>query len=100
MQEAVREMLDRGTLWLYEDPLVMAETLSLIRPALVERLRFDQAVIQNRVLISDDLDKQETDLIYRVPLTTRGSDRDGDAYVFVLGEHFTEAPRSSLPLRL
>ena len=95
----VREMLDRGTLWLFEDPFVMREALQLLDPSLLDYLHFEEAVIQNRVLISEDLQKQEADLIFRVPSGPPGGQPQEDAYVFLVGEHFTVVPRGSVPRR-
>lgn len=63
----VREFNDRTTLWLLEDPLNLRDLLRIHSPELVENLDFAQAERINRSFIPADLQKEEADLIFRVP---------------------------------
>src|SRR5882762_9025508 len=63
----IREFNDRGTLWLLEDPSSLQEFLRILDASLAEELDFTQAQRINRSFIAADLQKLESDLIYRVP---------------------------------
>src|SRR5436305_801327 len=80
----VREFHDRGALWLFEDPQQLQDLLRILEPALAEQLDFQRARRENRSFIPADLLKQESDLIYLVPL--RGARRQA-VWVYLLLEH-------------
>lgn len=90
----VREMQDRGTIWLMTDPLTLQESLALVDPFLAAALRFEEAVLLNRVFIDADLNMSETDIIFRVPFAPPGETSVEGVYVFILGEHYSERPRN------
>src|SRR4051794_27255833 len=85
--EVLREFNDRGTLWLLEDPENLRGVLQIREPDLAARLDFAQAVRVNRSFIPADLQKQESDLIFRVPFVRRPGDAGRDVWVYVLLEH-------------
>ena len=91
----VREFNDRGTLWLLEDPALLQEFLRLLDASLAEELDFTQAQRINRSFIAADLQKSESDLIYRVPY------RSGEnaVLVYVLLEQQTRTD-DLMPFRL
>ena len=64
---SVREFNDRTTLWLLEDPLNLRDLLRIHRPELVKNLDFERAERINRSFIPADLQKEECDLLFRVP---------------------------------
>ena len=91
----VREFNDRGTLWLLEDPASLQEFIRILDASLAEELDFTQAQRINRSFIAADLQKLESDLVYRVPY------RAGESavLVYVLLEQQTQ-PDDLMPLRL
>lgn len=91
----VREFNDRGTLWLLEDPLLLQDFLRLLDAPLAEALDFAQAQRINRSFVAENLQKHESDLIYRVPYRTG----DNAVLVYVLLEQQTR-PDDWMPLRL
>lgn len=66
-REVIREFMDRGVLWLLEDPANTGELLRILEPDLATHLDFQRAQRVNRSLIPADLQKQESDLIFSVP---------------------------------
>ncbi|HLK60937.1 MAG TPA: Rpn family recombination-promoting nuclease/putative transposase, partial [Chthonomonadaceae bacterium] len=86
----VREFADRGTLWLLELPENLRGLLRLIAADLADKLDFHRAERINRSFVPDDLQKQEADLLYRVPFR-RGR---GFVWVYVLLEHQSKPDRS------
>src|SRR5690242_4085343 len=96
--EVIREFNDRGTLWLLEDPTNLRDLLRILEPALAERLDFSRAVRENRSFVPADLQKRETDLLFRVPFS--GQSRAGaEVWVYLLLEHQSRRDRL-MPLRL
>ena len=63
----VREFADRGTKWLLDLPENLRGLLRLAAENLAERLDFERAERINRTFIPEDLQKQEADVVYRVP---------------------------------
>jgi putative YhgA-like transposase len=92
----VREFHDRGALWLFEDPRQLRELLQILEPSLAEQLDFSRARRENRSFIPADLRKQESDLIFLVPL--QGARRQ-DVWIYVLLEHQSK-PDTLMGLRL
>jgi predicted transposase/invertase (TIGR01784 family) len=86
----VREFADRGTLWLLDLPENLRGLLKLVAAPLVDKLDFSRAERQNRSFIPDDLQKQEADLLYKIPFLR------GRAYVwvYVLLEHQSKPDRT------
>jgi hypothetical protein len=93
----IREFNDRGTLWLLEDPVHVRGVLQILEPDLAERLDFDRAERVNRSFIPADLQKRESDLIFRVPFT--GDESSREVWVYVLLEHQSQ-PDPLMGLRL
>ena len=93
---SVREFPDRGALWLFEDPRQLRELLQILEPALAELIDFTRARRENRSFVPADLRKQESDLIFLVPL--RGTRRQ-EVWVYVLLEHQSK-PDPLMGLRL
>ena len=96
-----REFNDRSTLWLLEDPLNLRDLLKIHSPQLVEHLDFTQAQRINRSFIPADLQKEEADLIFRVPFLL--SSMDGKeplaVWIYLLLEQQTK-PDATMTLRL
>ena len=97
--EVIREFPDRGTQWLLEDPVHLQSLLQLLQPELAARLDVSRAQRINRTMIPTDLQKQESDLIFRIPYraarveasaereeTDRG-EREWEVLIYVLLEH-------------
>lgn len=97
----VREFNDRATLWLLEDPHNLRDLLKIRSPQLVEHLNFDRAERINRSFIPPDLQKEESDLLFRVPFVLRSVSGEvvGEVWVYVLLEHQSK-PDPIMPLRL
>ena len=91
----IREFNDRGTLWLLEDPFYLQEFIRILDASLAGELDFTRAQRINRSFIAADLQKLESDLIFRVPY------RSGEnaVLVYVLVEQQTR-PDPLMPLRL
>src|SRR5438105_3513795 len=86
----VREFADRGTLWLLDLPENLRGLLKLVAADLVDKLDFSKAERLNRSFIPDDLQKQEADLLYKVPFQ-RGR---GFVWIYVLLEHQSKPDRT------
>jgi predicted transposase YdaD len=93
--EVIREFNDRVTLWLLEDPASLRDLLRILEPDLAERLDFARAARVNRSFIPADLQKQESDLVFRVPAGAG----TGEVWVYLLVEHQSR-PDPLMPLRL
>lgn len=89
------EFNDRGTLWLLEDPALLQDFLRILDPSLAEDLDFTQAQRINRSFIAADLQKSESDLIYRMPYRSGES----EVLVYVLLEQQTRFD-ALMPFRL
>ena len=63
----IREFQDRGIRWMLELPENMCGLLQLLAREIAECLDFQRAEQLNRSLLSETLQKRETDLLYRVP---------------------------------
>jgi hypothetical protein len=97
----VREFNDRATLWLLEDPHNLRDLLRIHSPQLVEHLDFDRAERLNCSFIPPDLQKEESDLLFRVPYVLRSEVGEiiQDILVYLLLEHQSK-PDYLMPLRL
>jgi predicted transposase/invertase (TIGR01784 family) len=91
----IREFADRGTLWLLESPENLRELLQLAARDIADHLDFSRAERINRSFIPDDLQKQEADLLYRVPF----QDGQIDVLVYLLLEHQSR-PDASMGFRI
>ncbi len=82
-QAPLRDFADRGTAWLLESPENLRDLVSLLETELAEKLDFTRARPDNRPLVSDDLDKRQNDILFRVPF------RDGgpEVWICILLEH-------------
>jgi hypothetical protein len=98
-QKVIREFHDRGTLWLLEDHVHVRGLLQILEPALAERLDFADAERINRSFVPADLQKQESDLIFRVPFLGDAAEPEREVWVYVLLEHQT-VPDPEMGLRL
>lgn len=85
----IREFADRGTRWLLDLPQNLRGLLRLAAADIADRLDFDRAERIERSFIPDDLQKQEADVIYRVPYR-RGR---GSVWIYVLLEHQSRPDR-------
>src|SRR5579872_6665530 len=85
----VREFADHATLWLLESPENLRELLRLVATEVAERLDFRRAERLNRSIIPDSLQKQEADLLFRVPY--RESKRE--VWIYLLVEHQSRPDR-------
>jgi len=91
----IREFADRGTLWLLEAPENLRGLVALVAESLADKLDFSRAERVNRSFIPDNLQKQEADILYRVPYR----DSKGEVWVYVLLEHQSK-PDKTMGLRL
>jgi len=91
----IREFADRGTLWLLEAPENLRGLVEIVAKSLAEKLDFSRAERINRSFIPDNLQKQEADLLYRVPFR----EGKGEVWVYVLLEHQSR-PDKTMGLRL
>lgn len=91
----IREFADRGTLWLLESPENLRGLLRLVAKDIADKLDFTRAERVNRSFIPEDLQKQEADLLYRIPFR----DGRGEALVYLLLEHQSR-PDLTMGLRL
>ena len=85
----VREFADHSTLWLLESPENLRDLLRLVAKEITERLDFRRAERLNRSFIPDNLQKQEADLLFRVPY--RNGKRE--VWVYLLIEHQSKPDR-------
>ena len=97
--EVIREFNDRRTLWLLEDPTNLYDLLRILEPDLAGHLDFTRTSRVNRSFIPADLQKQESDLIFRVPYRSGTSEGGQEVWVYVLLEHQSR-PDPFMPLRL
>ncbi len=104
--EVIREFNDRGTLWLLEDPVHLRDLVQILEPELAAHLDIERAERVNRSFIPADLQKEESDLIFRVPYrderdTSADSPTPVEVWIYVLLEHQSKAdPLMSLRLLL
>lgn len=96
--DVIREFNDRGTLWLLEDPANLRDLLRIVEPEVAERLDFSRAERVNRSFIPADLQKRESDLIFRVPFL-QPAQEGPEVWVYVLLEHQSR-PDLLMPLRV
>src|SRR5579872_346189 len=85
----VREFADHSTLWLLESPENLRDLLRLVATEIAERLDFRRAERLNRSFIPDSLQKQEADLLFRVPYR----DDKHEVWVYLLVEHQSKPDR-------
>jgi predicted transposase/invertase (TIGR01784 family) len=90
MEPPIREFADRGTIWLLDMPQNLRGLLKLVAADLVDKLDFSRAERRNRSFIPDDLQKQEADILYKVPF----HQGRGFAWVYVLLEHQSRPDRT------
>src|SRR5579862_8723998 len=85
----VREFADRATLWLLESPENLRQLLRLVAEEIAARLDFQRAERINRSFIPASLQKQEADLLFRVPY------REGkrEVWIYLLLEHQSKPDR-------
>src|SRR5581483_4638738 len=98
-REVIREFNDRGTLWLLEDPENLRGLLQIPEPTLAEPLDLGRAERINRSFIPADLQKQESDLIFRVPYRAESAEPGAEVWVYVLLEHQSR-PAPEMALRV
>jgi len=91
----VREFNDRGALWLLEDPIYLRDLIRILDAPLANSLDFTRAERINRSFIPADLQKQESDLIYRIPYLTG----EAEVLIYVLLEQQTR-PDRLMPYRI
>src|SRR6266699_2800733 len=89
--EVIREFNDRGTQWLLEDPESLRGVLQIQEPDLAARLDFTHAIRVNRTFVPADLQKRESDVIFRVPFLPEGAGAGRSVWVYVLLEHVGQA---------
>jgi hypothetical protein len=95
----IREFNDRGTLWLLEDPTNLRDLIQVLEPELAARLDIARAERINRSFIPADLQKEESDLIFRMRFRA-GDEADGAALlIYLLLEHQSK-PDPLMGLRL
>jgi hypothetical protein len=98
--DVIREFNDRGTLWLLEDPVNLRGLIQIVEPELAACLSTERAERVNRSLIPADLQKKESDLIFRIPFHSGSGERTVvEVMVYVLLEHQSE-PDPLMGLRL
>jgi predicted transposase YdaD len=97
----VQEFNDRATLWLLEDPHNLRDLLRIHSPPLVEHLDFDRAERVNRSFIPEDLQKEESDLLFRIPFLLSSAEGEviSEVWIYVLLEHQSK-PHLLMPLRV
>ena len=91
----VREFNDRGTQWLLEDPLFLRDLVRILDSSLADRLDFIRAERVNRTFIPANLQKRESDLIYKIPYRTG----EIEVLVYLLLEQQTQ-PDRTMPYRI
>ena len=74
MENIIREFNDRGILWLLEHPANLAALMQIVQNEIAQQLDFSRAQRINRSFIPEDLQKEEVDLLFRVPYRTGESE--------------------------
>jgi predicted transposase YdaD len=96
----VHDFDDRATLWLLEDPRNLRDLFRMKVPHLADLLDWEAAVRVNRSFIPADLQKQESDLLFRIPFVPQSQESVVRVlWVYVLLEHQSK-PDDLMPLRL
>lgn len=93
----IREFADRGVLWLLESKENLRSLVRLLSSEIADKLNFSQAERANRSFIPDDLHKQESDLLYKVPFLSGGGRKA--VWIYILLEHQSR-PDRAMGLRL
>jgi hypothetical protein len=86
----VREFADRGIIDLLGSPRNLAELVRIVATDLAALLDFARAERVNRSFIEEALQKEETDVIYRIPFR----DEDRWVWVYLLVEHQSRPDRT------
>lgn len=91
----VREFNDRGLIWLLESPKNLEHFMKLFVPEISHRLDFSQVERIPRSFITSELDKTETDILYRIPA------RSGqmDVLIYILNE-LQSAPDNEMGFKI
>lgn len=92
---ALREFSDRGIISLLESRRNVAELLRLVDEDVARPLDFEKAERVNRSFVSEELEKLESDVVYKVPFRTGKR----AVWVYVLVEHQSK-PDPMMGLRL
>jgi hypothetical protein len=95
----VREFPDRGTRWLLESPGNVRELVRLVAADLVERLDFSRLQQVRTTFVSDTLRRQESDLVFLVPLREPMPEATPEVLVYILLEH-QSTPDPAIGFRL
>jgi predicted transposase YdaD len=95
----VREFPDRGTRWLLESPSNMRELVRLVAADLAEQMDFSRLQQVQTTFVSDQLRKQESDLVFRVPFQESGTGTTSEVLVYILLEH-QSTPDPAIGFRL
>ena len=97
--QQIREFNNRGTLWLLEDPANLRDLLQILAPELAARLDITRAERVNRSFIPADLQKEESDLIFRLAYRNDDAEAGTSVLIYVLLEHQSR-PDPLMGLRL
>lgn len=98
-RKVIREFHDRGVIWLLEDPVHLRGLLQILNPALADHLDFTHAERINRSFIPADLQKRESDLIFRASYAHGPVEPTREVLVYILLEH-QSLPDPEMGLRL
>lgn len=82
IENVVREFNDRGLIWLLESPNNFEHFVRLFASEIADRLDFTRAERIPRSFISAELEKTETDILYRLPARTG----DYEVLIYILNE--------------
>lgn len=90
----VRDFNDRGLVRLLESPINFANFVRLFPAAILERLDTSKLELKNRVFISPDLSKTETDILYSIPCRMKEKeltpeDKSDYVLIYLHGELYT-----------
>jgi hypothetical protein len=86
-EQVIREFNDRGTLWLLEDPANLRDLVQVLEPTLAAQLDITRAERINRSFIPADLQKEESDIIFRVPFQSGTEQHSMEVLIYLLLEH-------------
>ena len=84
----IHQFPDRSAKWLLENTENLKGLLEIIASDIVEHLDFNQVEIENTTFIPDDLQRQESDLVYLLPFRDQSNTGSAETVlIYILVEH-------------
>ena len=83
----IHDFPDRGVKWLLEFTPNLQGLMTIIAPDLVQHINFDRLERIPTSFIPDNLRKQESDLLFRLPFLDPKTQQPREIWIYLLIEH-------------